>query len=186
MQFVCCVRLNVCGIESRIENRIKGECHMEKYLGLMRYVMENGEEGPDRTGVGTLKVFGYQMRFDLAEGFPAVTTKKLHLRSIIYELLWFLRGETNIGSLNENGVHIWDEWADSDGELGPIYGYQWRSWPKPDGRLGCIDQVKQLVGNLIEKPYSRRHIVSAWNVAEHRRNGLTTLPLFISVLRLNG
>jgi thymidylate synthase len=114
--------------------------------------------------VGTLGVFGYQMRFDLSEGFPAVTTKKLHLRSIIHELLWFLRGDTNIGYLRENGVTIWDEWADEEGELGPVYGYQWRSWPTADGR--SLDQISQLLHNLRHNPYSRRHIVTAWNVAD--------------------
>jgi thymidylate synthase len=137
---------------------------MQQYLDLMRHVLENGVRREDRTGVGTLGVFGYQMRFDLSEGFPAVTTKKLHLRSIIHELLWFLRGDTNIGYLRENGVTIWDEWADEEGELGPVYGYQWRSWPTADGR--SLDQISQLLHNLRHNPYSRRHIVTAWNVAD--------------------
>ncbi len=137
---------------------------MRQYLDLMRYVKENGVQRGDRTGVGTVSVFGYQMRFDLAEGFPAITTKKLHFRSIIYELLWFLRGETNIAYLKDHGVTIWDEWADEEGDLGPIYGYQWRSWPSPDGQ--AIDQIGELVERLQSDPYSRRHVVSAWNVAD--------------------
>ncbi len=137
---------------------------MKQYLDLMRHVMENGVRKEDRTGVGTLSVFGYQMRFDLNDGFPAVTTKKLHFRSIIHELLWFLQGDTNIGYLKENGVRIWDEWADENGDLGPVYGYQWRSWPTDDGRT--IDQISQLVERLQVNPDSRRHIVSAWNVAD--------------------
>ncbi len=137
---------------------------MRQYLDLMRYVKENGVQRGDRTGVGTVSVFGYQMRFDLAEGFPAITTKKLHFRSIIYELLWFLRGETNIAYLKDHGVTIWDEWADEAGDLGPIYGYQWRSWPSPDGQ--AIDQIGELVERLQSDPYSRRHVVSAWNVAD--------------------
>ncbi|MDT8305868.1 MAG: thymidylate synthase, partial [Anaerolineae bacterium] len=137
---------------------------MKPYLDLMGHVLENGVHKADRTGVGTLSVFGYQMRFDLAEGFPVVTTKKLHLRSIIHELLWFLQGETNIGYLNDNGVRIWDEWADENGELGPVYGYQWRSWPTADGRT--IDQMSQILHALRTNPDSRRHIVSAWNVAD--------------------
>ncbi len=136
---------------------------MKAYLDLMRYVRDHGHRKTDRTGTGTLSVFGYQMRFDLAKGFPAVTTKKLHLRSIIHELLWFLRGESNIGYLHENGVSIWDEWADEKGDLGPVYGVQWRSWPAPDGR--AIDQIAKLVQDLVDSPDSRRHIVSAWNVA---------------------
>jgi len=138
---------------------------MKQYLDLMRHVKENGVKKEDRTGVGTISVFGYQMRFNLAEGFPAITTKKLHLRSIIHELLWFLRGETNIGYLQENKVTIWDEWADESGELGPVYGSQWRSWPVGNGR-SSIDQITQLLHSLKHKPDSRRHIVSAWNVAE--------------------
>jgi thymidylate synthase len=137
---------------------------MKQYLDLMRFVKDNGVRKEDRTGVGTVSVFGYQMRFDLAEGFPLVTTKKLHLRSIIHELLWFLQGDTNIRYLNQNGVRIWNEWADEAGELGPVYGYQWRSWPAPDGR--SIDQISRLVSQIKHKPDSRRHIVSAWNVAD--------------------
>ena len=136
---------------------------MQTYLDLMSDVLENGTDRGDRTGTGTRSVFGYQMRFDLSKGFPVTTTKKLHLRSIIIELLWFLRGETNIKWLKENGVSIWDEWADENGELGPVYGYQWRSWPTPDG--GSIDQIKGLIKSLKENPNSRRHIVSAWNPA---------------------
>ncbi len=136
---------------------------MKEYLDLMRCVRETGVVKEDRTGTGTRSVFGYQMRVDLAAGFPLLTTKKLHLRSIIYELLWFLKGDTNIHYLNENGVRIWDEWAGEDGELGPVYGFQWRSWPKPDG--GKIDQISQVVEQIKCNPDSRRHIVCAWNVA---------------------
>lgn len=137
---------------------------MKQYLQLMQYVLDNGVRKDDRTGTGTLSIFGYQMRFDLAEGFPVVTTKKLHLRSIIHELLWFLQGSTNIQYLHDNRVTIWDEWADENGELGPVYGYQWRSWPAPDGR--SIDQISQVIDQIKKNPDSRRHIVSAWNVAD--------------------
>lgn len=137
---------------------------MKQYLDLLRHIKQNGQQKGDRTGTGTLSTFGYQMRFDLSEGFPLLTTKKVHLRSIIHELLWFLAGDTNIGYLNENGVTIWDEWADSNGELGHVYGYQWRSWPTADGQN--IDQIASVVRSLKENPDSRRHIVSAWNVAE--------------------
>jgi thymidylate synthase len=137
---------------------------MKQYLDLMRHVRDAGVQKGDRTGTGTRSVFGYQMRFDLQEGFPLVTTKKLHLRSIIHELLWFLKGETNIAYLKENGVKIWDEWATEDGDLGPVYGYQWRNWPLPGG--GHIDQIAQLVEQIKQTPNSRRLIVSAWNVAD--------------------
>ncbi len=137
---------------------------MQQYLDLMRHVMENGAVKEDRTGTGTRSIFGHQMRFDLSDGFPLITTKKLHLKSIIHELLWFLQGSTNIAYLKENGVRIWDEWADENGELGPVYGAQWRSWPTPDGRH--IDQIAQLVEQIRTNPSSRRHIVSAWNVAD--------------------
>jgi thymidylate synthase len=137
---------------------------MKPYLDLLRRVMEHGCEKDDRTGTGTRSVFGWQMRFDLGEGFPLVTTKKLHLRSIIHELLWFLRGDTNVAWLNEHGVTIWDEWADERGELGPVYGRQWRSWPARDG--SAIDQITRVVDGIRDDPDSRRHIVSAWNVAE--------------------
>ncbi len=136
---------------------------MQQYLQLMRHVREQGVFKEDRTGTGTYSVFGYQMRFDLAQGFPALTTKKLHLRSIIHELLWFLSGQTNVRYLRDNGVSIWDEWADPSGELGPVYGYQWRSWPTPDGK--SIDQVKAVLESLKNNPNSRRHIINAWNVA---------------------
>ncbi|HKK39991.1 MAG TPA: thymidylate synthase [Cryomorphaceae bacterium] len=136
---------------------------MQAYHDLLNHIMENGVDKPDRTGTGIRSVFGYQMRFDLSEGFPLVTTKKVHLRSIIHELLWFLQGDTNIAYLKENGVRIWDEWADENGDLGPVYGYQWRSWPSPNG--GKIDQISNLVENIKKNPYSRRHIVSAWNPA---------------------
>ncbi|NMB51981.1 MAG: thymidylate synthase [Bacteroidales bacterium] len=137
---------------------------MKQYLDLLDNVLKNGKEKHDRTGTGTISVFGYQMRFDLAEGFPLLTTKKLHLRSIIHELLWFISGDTNIKYLKDNGVSIWDEWADKDGNLGPVYGYQWRSWPAADGRK--IDQLKEVIEEIKKNPDSRRLIVSAWNVGE--------------------
>jgi thymidylate synthase len=137
---------------------------MKQYLDLMRHVKENGVQKGDRTGTGTVSVFGYQMRFDLSKGFPLVTTKKCHLKSIIHELLWFLRGETNTRYLTDNGVKIWNEWADEQGELGPVYGYQWRNWPTPDGRH--IDQIKEIIQLLQDNPNSRRIIVSAWNAAD--------------------
>ena len=136
---------------------------MQQYHDLMRHVLEHGNDKGDRTGTGTRSVFGYQMRFDLSEGFPVLTTKKLHLRSIIHELLWFLQGDTNIRYLKENGVSIWDDWADEEGNLGPVYGYQWRSWPAPDGRH--IDQIATVVEQIKNNPNSRRMIVSAWNPA---------------------
>ena len=136
---------------------------MRQYLDLLKHVLENGSDRSDRTGTGTRSVFGYQMRFDLADGFPVTTTKKLHLKSIIHELLWFLAGDTNIRYLKENGVRIWDEWADENGDLGPVYGYQWRSWPAPDGT--AVDQISNLVAQIRRNPDSRRLIVSAWNPA---------------------
>lgn len=137
---------------------------MQTYLNLLKRVLKEGEERSDRTGVGTLSVFGEQVRYNLAEGFPVLTTKKLHLRSIIHELLWFLRGDTNVKYLHENRVSIWDEWADDDGNLGPVYGAQWRSWPTPSGE--SVDQIKQLIKGIQANPFSRRHIVSAWNVGQ--------------------
>lgn len=137
---------------------------MRQYLNLMSHVLERGVRKADRTGTGTLSVFGYQMRFDLGLGFPLVTTKKVHLKSIIHELLWFLSGDTNIKYLKEHGVTIWDEWADAEGCLGPVYGYQWRSWPTPDGQH--IDQIKSVIDEIRNNPDSRRHIVSAWNVGD--------------------
>ncbi|MBL3655757.1 thymidylate synthase [Fulvivirga sediminis] len=137
---------------------------MKQYLDLMQDILENGAQKGDRTGTGTLSVFGRQMRFNLAEGFPLLTTKKLHIRSIIHELLWFLSGDTNIKYLNDNGVSIWNEWADENGDLGPVYGSQWRSWPAPDG--GRVDQISQVIEQIKNNPNSRRHIVSAWNPAE--------------------
>ena len=137
---------------------------MRQYLDLLRHILEHGVEKGDRTGTGTLSVFGYQMRFDLAAGFPLVTTKKLHLRSIVHELLWFLKGDTNLRYLHEHGVTIWDEWADENGELGPIYGHQWRSWPTPDG--GSVDQMSRVIEEIRTHPDSRRLVVSAWNVAD--------------------
>ena len=136
---------------------------MEQYHQLLQHILDHGTEKSERTGTGTLSVFGYQMRFDLAKGFPLVTTKKLHLRSIIHELLWFLKGDTNIQYLKENKVSIWDEWADANGNLGPVYGYQWRSWPSPEGT--SIDQISQVIDQIKNNPNSRRIIVSAWNVA---------------------
>ena len=149
---------------------------MRQYLDFMRHVRDHGVRKDDRTGTGTLSVFGHQMRFDLREGFPLLTTKKVHTKSIVHELLWFLRGETNIAYLKANGVTIWDEWADADGELGPIYGYQWRSWPTPDG--GHIDQLAQLVADIRRNPDSRRLIVSAWNVGEIPRMKLPPCHAF--------
>jgi thymidylate synthase len=149
---------------------------MKAYLDFMRHVREHGVGKADRTGTGTLSVFGYQMRFDLAEGFPLVTTKKVHTRSIVHELLWFLRGETNLNYLHEHGVTIWDEWADENGELGPIYGKQWRDWVTPDGRH--IDQMAQVVDDLRRNPNSRRIIVSAWNVGELDRMALAPCHAF--------
>ena len=143
---------------------------MKAYLDLLRRVLDEGDSKPDRTGTGTLSVFGHQLRFDLRDGFPLVTTKKVHLKSIIYELLWFLRGDTNTAYLNEHGVSIWNEWADAEGSLGPVYGHQWRSWPAPDG--GAIDQITPLVEEIKDNPASRRLIVSAWNVADIPRMAL--------------
>jgi len=137
---------------------------MQQYLNLLEHILENGTQKGDRTGTGTISTFGYQMRFDLAKGFPLVTTKKLHLRSIIIELLWFLQGDTNIKYLKDNGVSIWDAWADENGNLGPVYGHQWRSWPTPDG--GSIDQISNLLDQIKNNPNSRRLMVSAWNVAD--------------------
>ncbi|MEY3249390.1 MAG: hypothetical protein RL742_1433 [Bacteroidota bacterium] len=137
---------------------------MQAYHDLLKYILEHGAEKSDRTGTGTISVFGYQMRFDLEAGFPLVTTKKVHLKSVIYELLWFLQGDTNIGYLKEHGVSIWDEWADEHGDLGPVYGKQWRSWARPDG--GAMDQITALTETLRNNPDSRRMIVSAWNVAD--------------------
>lgn len=137
---------------------------MKQYLDLLGHVISTGVKKNDRTGTGTISVFGYQSRFNLADGFPVLTTKKLHLKSIIHELLWFLTGDTNIKYLKENGVRIWDEWADENGNLGPVYGYQWRSWPTPNG--GHIDQISQVVNSLKNNPDSRRHLISAWNVGQ--------------------
>jgi len=149
---------------------------MRTYLNLMQHVLDNGTKKSDRTGTGTISVFGYQMRFDLAQGFPLVTTKKCHMKSIIHELLWFLQGDTNIGYLKEHGVKIWDEWADENGDLGPVYGHQWRSWEAVDGRV--IDQIKIAVDQLKNNPDSRRIIVSAWNVGELDKMALAPCHAF--------
>jgi thymidylate synthase len=157
---------------------------MKPYLDLMRHVLEHGTRKDDRTGTGTLSVFGWQMRYNLAEGFPLVTTKKCHLRSIIHELLWFLQGDTNIKYLKENGVSIWDEWADENGNLGPVYGHQWRNWPKPDG--GTIDQISEVVKTLKTNPDSRRIIVSAWNVADLDQMALAPCHAFFQFYVADG
>lgn len=157
---------------------------MRPYLDLMRHVLAHGQRKQDRTGTGTLAVFGHQMRFDLGQGFPLVTTKKLHLKSIIYELLWFLRGDTNVRYLQEHGVSIWNEWADATGELGPVYGHQWRSWPTPDG--GHIDQISQVLADIKRDPNSRRLIVSAWNVADIPRMALAPCHAFFQFYVADG
>lgn len=157
---------------------------MKPYLDLMQHILDKGVKKEDRTGTGTLSIFGYQMRFDLAEGFPLVTTKKVHLRSIVHELLWFLKGDTNIQYLKENKVTIWDEWADENGDLGPVYGSQWRSWPTPDGRH--IDQISQVVHQLKTNPDSRRIIVSAWNVGEIENMKLPPCHAFFQFYVANG
>ena len=157
---------------------------MRAYLDLLQHVLDHGAEKSDRTGTGTRSVFGWQMRFDLAQGFPLVTTKKLHLKSIIHELIWFLRGETNIAYLKENGVSIWDEWADADGELGPVYGKQWRAWPKTDG--GAVDQISWVVDEIRRNPDSRRLIVNAWNVGELSKMALMPCHAIFQFYVANG
>lgn len=157
---------------------------MKQYLDLMQHVLDHGTQKHDRTGTGTISVFGYQMRFNLQEGFPMVTTKKLHLKSIIHELIWFLTGDTNIKYLKDNGVRIWDEWADADGNLGPVYGSQWRSWPKPDG--GHIDQIEQIINAIKNNPDSRRIIVSAWNVADMEHMALPPCHAFFQFYVADG
>ncbi len=157
---------------------------MKQYTDLMRHVLANGHKKEDRTGTGTLSVFGYQMRFNLNDGFPLLTTKKVHLKSIVHELLWFLQGSTNIAYLKENGVRIWDEWADENGNLGPVYGYQWRNWPKPDG--AHIDQITQVVNAIKKTPDSRRLIVSAWNVADVDRMKLPPCHAFFQFYVADG
>jgi thymidylate synthase len=157
---------------------------MKQYLDLMRHVLENGVKKEDRTGTGTTSVFGYQMRFDLSAGFPVITTKKLHLRSIIHELLWFLKGDTNTRYLKDNKVTIWDEWADAQGELGPVYGYQWRSWPTADGR--AVDQISNVVQQIRSNPDSRRLIVSAWNVGEIEKMALPPCHAFFQFYVADG
>jgi thymidylate synthase len=157
---------------------------MQQYLNLVRHILDHGAKKSDRTGTGTLSVFGYQMRMDLAAGFPLLTTKKMHLRSIIYELLWFLSGDTNVKYLNENKVTIWDEWADANGELGPVYGYQWRSWPAADGRH--IDQITKVLHDIKTNPDSRRHIVSAWNVGDIDKMALAPCHALFQFYVANG
>ncbi|MHA4896391.1 thymidylate synthase [Pedobacter sp. PWIIR3] len=157
---------------------------MKQYLDLMQHVLDEGAQKHDRTGTGTISVFGYQMRFNLQDGFPMVTTKKLHLKSIIHELIWFLSGDTNIKYLKDNGVRIWDEWADEDGNLGPVYGSQWRSWPKPDG--GHIDQITNIINTIKNNPDSRRIIVSAWNVAEIENMALPPCHAFFQFYVADG
>jgi thymidylate synthase len=157
---------------------------MKQYLDLLDHILTNGTRKDDRTGTGTLSVFGYQMRFDLSEGFPLVTTKKLHLRSIIYELLWFLRGDTNIRYLNDNRVTIWDEWSDENGDLGHIYGYQWRSWPADDG--SSIDQIAGVIESIKTNPDSRRHLVSAWNVGDLQNMALPPCHILFQFYVANG
>lgn len=157
---------------------------MEQYHKLLQHIRDTGTDKGDRTGTGTRSVFGYQMRFDLNEGFPVITTKKLHLRSIIHELLWFISGDTNIKYLKENKVRIWDEWADENGDLGPVYGHQWRSWP--DGNGGTIDQIEKLVDSIKNNPNSRRHIVSAWNVADVEKMALPPCHCLFQFYVANG
>jgi thymidylate synthase len=157
---------------------------MIQYLNLLDHILKTGVEKSDRTGTGTLSIFGYQMRFDLREGFPLLTTKKLHLKSILHELLWFLKGETNTRYLVENGVSIWNEWADKDGNLGPVYGYQWRSWPAPDGNH--IDQISRVIESIKNNPDSRRHIVSAWNVGELEKMALPPCHILFQFYVANG
>lgn len=157
---------------------------MKQYHDLMKHILENGVEKGDRTGTGTKSVFGHQMRFDLSEGFPVITTKKLHLKSIIHELLWFLQGDTNIKYLKDNGVRIWDDWADDEGNLGPVYGYQWRNWP--DGKGGTIDQIEKLIDQIKNNPNSRRLIVSAWNVADVDNMALPPCHTFFQFYVANG
>ncbi len=157
---------------------------MKQYKELLNHVLKNGAQKGDRTGTGTISTFGYQMRFDLSEGFPCITTKKLHLKSIIHELLWFLKGDTNVKYLQDNGVRIWNEWADENGELGHIYGYQWRSWPKPDGKH--IDQISQLINDIKTNPNSRRLIVSAWNVGDIENMALPPCHAFFQFYVSNG
>ncbi len=157
---------------------------MKQYLDLLDHVLKTGVEKSDRTGTGTISVFGYQMRFNLQEGFPLLTTKKLHLKSILHELLWFISGSTNIGYLKDNGVRIWNEWADSEGNLGPVYGYQWRSWPASDGRK--IDQLENVIESIKKSPDSRRHIVSAWNVGEIDKMALPPCHILFQFYVANG
>ena len=157
---------------------------MQKYLELLEHVLKNGTEKSDRTGTGTISTFGYQMRFNFKDGFPLITTKKIHLKSVIYELLWFLRGDTNVRYLQDHNVRIWNEWADEKGEMGPIYGYQWRSWPKTDG--GYVDQISEVISSIKNKPHSRRHIVSAWNPGELEKMALPPCHILFQFYVNNG
>jgi thymidylate synthase len=157
---------------------------MQQYLELLDYVLKNGTEKSDRTGTGTISTFGYQMRFNFNDGFPLITTKKIHLKSVIYELLWFLRGDTNVKYLQDHNVRIWNEWADENGEMGPIYGYQWRSWPKTDG--GYVDQISEVISSIKNNPHSRRHIVSAWNPGELEKMALPPCHILFQFYVNNG
>jgi thymidylate synthase len=175
---------NVVSCAETLEKEKGAQQYMKQYLDLMQHVLDHGTQKHDRTGTGTISVFGYQMRFNLQEGFPMVTTKKLHLKSIIHELIWFLSGDTNIKYLKDNGVKIWDEWADADGNLGPVYGSQWRSWPTPDGRK--IDQISQIINSIKNNPDSRRIIVSAWNVADIEEMALPPCHAFFQFYVADG
>jgi len=157
---------------------------MQQYLELLEHVLKNGTKKSDRTGTGTISTFGYQMRFNFDDGFPLITTKKIHLKSVIYELLWFLRGDTNVKYLQDHNVRIWNEWADENGEMGPIYGYQWRSWPKTDGRY--VDQISEVISSIINNPHSRRHIVSAWNPGELEKMALPPCHILFQFYVNNG
>lgn len=174
----------IIGPNSLLLHLLKQTVDMKQYLDLLDNILENGQKKEDRTGTGTISLFGHQMRFDLQQGFPLLTTKKLHLKSIIYELLWFLQGDTNIKYLNDHGVSIWNEWADKDGNLGPVYGHQWRSWPAHDGSQ--IDQITQVVNSIVNNPDSRRHLVCAWNVGDIDRMALPPCHILFQFYVANG